>query len=261
MNEISVSQHTLDINAPVAQQIERCVAAGIKWMSLARHGIPDGDVREFRHQLDAAGIRVSSFYAAGYFLSEPGLADAVDNTRRMIDQAVELGTDLLYVVSGPLLDRSFETAHGIICDGLALVEEHACEAGVTLALEPVHPILAEHSCLHTLADALHIVRQFDTVRVIVDVYHLWWDVNFLSALSESRNRIAQVQVSDYAFGRCADRVPLGEGVIPLKRLVNAIQDTGFNGIYDIEIIGPCVKKRADSIAKESRAVMEALLVG
>ena len=56
-------------------------------------------------------------------------------------------------------------------------------------------------------------------------------------------RIAIVQVSDFKVGTmsASDRVVIGDGDIPLRRLCGALADAGYDGWYDIEFLGPAIE--------------------
>ena len=52
-----------------------------------------------------------------------------------------------------------------------------------------------------------------------------------------------MQVSDFKVGTmCAsERVVIGDGDIPLRRLCRALADAGYDGWYDIELLGPAIE--------------------
>ena len=51
-----------------------------------------------------------------------------------------------------------------------------------------------------------------------------------------------MQISDFAEGTLStpSRVALGDGIIPLERILRAFFDAGYDGYFDIEIVGPSV---------------------
>src|SRR2546426_609304 len=56
-------------------------------------------------------------------------------------------------------------------------------------------------------------------------------------------RIAIVQMSDFKVGTmsASDRVVIGDGDIPLRRLCGALAEAGYDGWYDIELLGPAIE--------------------
>ncbi|CNK71281.1 xylose isomerase domain-containing protein [Mycobacterium tuberculosis] len=51
--------------------------------------------------------------------------------------------------------------------------------------------------------------------------------------------LALVQICDYSFGTpdTPNRSVIGDGDIPLERLIGDILDVGYTGVFDIEILG------------------------
>ncbi len=52
-----------------------------------------------------------------------------------------------------------------------------------------------------------------------------------------------VQVSDYVIGtlRTPDRAVPGDGDIPLARIIGQLLEAGYDGVFDIELIGPRIE--------------------
>ena len=52
-----------------------------------------------------------------------------------------------------------------------------------------------------------------------------------------------MQVSDFKVGTmsASDRVVIGDGDIPLRRLCGALAEAGYDGWYDIELLGPAIE--------------------
>ena len=52
-----------------------------------------------------------------------------------------------------------------------------------------------------------------------------------------------MQVNDFKVGtlRASERVVMGDGDIPLRRIVRALDDAGYAGWYDIELLGPAIE--------------------
>ncbi|MCH8191934.1 MAG: sugar phosphate isomerase/epimerase, partial [Chloroflexi bacterium] len=38
------------------------------------------------------------------------------------------------------------------------------------------------------------------------------------------------------------RAPLGDGIIPLERILNAFEEAGYDGYYDVELVGPEIEE-------------------
>jgi sugar phosphate isomerase/epimerase len=66
---------------------------------------------------------------------------------------------------------------------------------------------------------------------------------------------ALVQVSDYVLGdRTAPcRAVPGDGVIPLDRILGDVLEAGYQGIFDIELVGPRIAAEGARAATERGA--------
>lgn len=78
------------------------------------------------------------------------------------------------------------------------------------------------------------------VGVAADVYHLWWD----PALEQEIKRCGENNHL-FAFHICDWNVPtndflwdrglMGEGCIPVRKIRGWVEETGFDGFYEVEI--------------------------
>lgn len=121
-------------------------------------------------------------------------------------------------------------------------------AGVTLAIEPLHPMYAsDRAVVSTLDQALDIALQFGPeVGVVVDTFHIWWDPQVFTAIERAgaTDRIASYQVCDWATPLPADvllaRPYPGDGVIDFSALTRAVDATGYTGDIEVEIFNETI---------------------
>jgi sugar phosphate isomerase/epimerase len=79
---------------------------------------------------------------------------AIDDNRRAIEEAHELGASMVVLVCGADTTQSLEESRKQIHDGIATILPHAGAAGVKLAIEPLHPMYADtRSAINTLSQA------------------------------------------------------------------------------------------------------------
>src|SRR5262249_7390301 len=118
-----------------------------------------------------------------------GLAAAIDDNKRAIDEAVALHADCLVIVVGglPSGSRELPTARQMVVDGLAAILPHARESHMPLAIEPLHPMYAaDRACVNTLEQALDVCELLgEGIGVVIDVYHVWWDPKLLSQIARA----------------------------------------------------------------------------
>lgn len=239
---LSLNQATTQYWA-MAETIDGCAAAGIQWIGLWRDKLQALGVSETARRLRSAQIRVSSLCRGGYFpaaTAEERRA-RIDDNRRAIDEAAEVGADVLVLVSGPAADRDLDGARQMVEDGICAVLPHAAERGMRLALEPLHPMFAgDRSVVVTLAQANDMVERINApnLGVAVDVYHVWWDPYVYTEIHRARGRILGFHVSDWLVpppDHLLGRGLMGDGVIELRRLREAIDAAGYNGPIEVEI--------------------------
>lgn len=233
LNTITVRQWSLE------QCIEGCARHGIPGISPWRDKLAEMGVAAASRQIRDAGLHVSGLCRGGMF-TQPG---AIEDNRRAIDEAHALGADCLVMVCGGLMPGSNDLAGARqkIEEGLAEVLPHARAAGVTLALEPLHPMTcADRSVLSTTTQALDLAERLGAgVGLALDVYHIWWDPALDSALARARDRIAGFHVCDWLVPTrdlVFDRGMMGDGVIELAAIRAKVDAAGYAGMIEVEVM-------------------------
>jgi sugar phosphate isomerase/epimerase len=100
--------------------------------------------------------------------------------------------------------------------------------------------------LSRLADALDLALLFpaDTVGVVVDTYHVWWDSQAAADIARARGRIVGYQVSDWVVPLPSDmllgRGHLGDGCIDFRPITQHVLDAGFDGFTEVEIMNQAI---------------------
>ena len=245
MNRYSLNQATTKY-WPLEEVVAASAKAGLDWIGLWREPIQEYGVEETAKLVADAGLRVSSLCRSGFFTAaeEAERRARLDDNRRAIDEAATLGTDTLILVSGglPAGSRDLDGARGMVRDGLAELAPYAEERGVRLAVEALHPMFCSDRCVvSSLGEALDLAEQFpeSQVGVVVDAYHLWWDVDIYRQIARAGARICSYQVSDWVVPLPADmllgRGMMGDGSIELRRLREACDAAGYDGPVEVEI--------------------------
>ena len=68
-------------------------------------------------------------------------ARQIEDNRRALEEAAELGADNLTLRAGPAPDRDIDAARAMVEEGVEQLIPYAEECGVKLAVEPLHPAL------------------------------------------------------------------------------------------------------------------------
>ncbi|MCK2025136.1 sugar phosphate isomerase/epimerase [Microbacterium sp. SSW1-47] len=265
---LSLNQATIK-HADLATALQVTAEAGLPAIGLWREPVQDVGLAGAARMLADSGLRFSTHCRGGFFTlpagpaREAALADnrrAIEETATLAAAGAEGSTAVLVLVAGGLPEgsRDLVGARERVRDAIGALADDARGAGVTLAIEPLHPLYAsDRAVVSTLGQALDIAADFDpaVVGVAVDTFHIWWDPQVLDQIARAgrEGRIATYQVCDWKTPLAAD--PLlsrhypGEGVIDFGVLTRAVRATGYDRDIEVEIF------RADVWAADPRAVV------
>ena len=233
---------------PISEFLAACTANGVGSVGLWRQDVAEHGMRELRALVDDAGLAVSTLCRGGWFTAAD--ADdrqaALDDNRRAIDECMGLGTDVLVLVPGGLSreDTDIAGARQRVAENIAALVPHAQQAGVRLAIEPMHPMFAaDRGVVATLHEALDIAEASgsDLVGAVVDTYHVWWDPALASAITRAAetNRLLCYQVCDWNLPLAAEplfsRGYMGDGFVDFPAITTLIRDAGYTGDIEVEI--------------------------
>ena len=239
--------HTMTLKPRTLEQtIAACTRSGIPAISpWVEHVEPVG-VATAAAMLRDAGLRVPAYVRAGFFVHEDASSrtEAVDRARRLLDDGATLGAESLVIVPGAHPAIAHDTARSMVSDALAALVDHAAGVGVRLALEPLHPMFgADRACVTTLTQARLICETIDhpALGVAVDVYHVWWDERLADEIATlgRQGRLAGFHVSDWITPSgdvLTCRALMGAGCIPIRAIRALMDDAGFGGAIEVEIL-------------------------
>jgi sugar phosphate isomerase/epimerase len=169
----------------------------------------------------------------------------VEENKRLIDDAVVVGAPCLVLIGGGLEpgQRDVVGARQRVLERVGELLPYASDAGVVLALEPLHPMVcAFRSVLCTLGQAndwCDALGGGPNIGIAVDTYNVWWDPDIEAQLERAQGRIAAYHVADWLLETSdlrTDRGMPGDGVIDLPRLRKLAQSAGYTGFQEVEIL-------------------------
>lgn len=224
------------------QAVEATAAAGLEAIGLWRDRVAEAGVDTAAKLVHDNGLRVSSLCRGGFLTGYDD--DALADNRRAIEEAATLGTRELVMVVGGIPDRDLAAARGRVARRLEKLVPYAADHGVRMALEPLHPVFcADRAVISTLGQALTLAAPYpaDTVGVVVDTFHVWWDPELADSIAAAgaQNRISSYQVCDWLVPMAADplvsRGMMGDGVIDFGAITSMVQAAGYDGDVEVEI--------------------------
>lgn len=271
---LSINQATIK-HADLATALRVTAEAGIPAIGLWREPVNDVGLDVAARMLADSGLRFTTHCRGGFFTlpDGPERLAALDDNRRAIEETATLAaaggdgsTAVLVLVAGglPAGSRDLVGARERVRDALGALAPDAEAAGVTLAIEPLHPMFAsDRAVVSTLGQALDLAADFDphVVGVAVDTFHIWWDPQVLEQIARAgrEGRIATYQVCDWKTPLPADvllsRHYPGDGVIDFGSLTRAVVEAGYVGDVEVEIFHADVW--ADDPARVVRRTAEA----
>lgn len=200
--------------------------------------------RAARHLLDDAGLKVATLThrAFGFATAEQAQAG-----RARLDATVAvaetIGAQTITMTTGGRGDLGWTEAADRFVSAIAPCVARARGVGVTLSLEPTSHLYADISMAHRLSDTIALSRNAG-IGVGIDLFACWFDADIEQAIAVAGPLTALVQVSDYVAGDrgLPCRAVPGDGMIPLRRLLPLIAMSGFQGFFDLEIIGPRIEE-------------------
>jgi sugar phosphate isomerase/epimerase len=229
----------------LAQCVDAYASAGIGGISVWRDVIEPIGIAEATRILRASGLKVPALVRGGFFVAEDSAerGRALDVNRRCVDEAAAVGAAMVVLVVGAVPGIPLDEARSQVVDGIGAVLEHARQANVKLAIEPLHPMYAaDRSCINRMAEARAICEELrdPMLGIAVDVYHTWWDPDLKSEIE-----LAGLQKTLFGFHICdwrtntrnllTDRGLMGEGCIDIRLIRAWVEDAGFDGFNEVEI--------------------------
>ena len=194
------------------------------------------DINEAASRIDDEGLEVSSLAFASGFTSD--FETAIADAKIAIEDAKALRAPVLLLLGGPRLGVSAAEGDRLVAEALDRLAPIAQAAGVTLGLEPLHPVDATRfSTVVTFKQALDLVAGVDGVGIVFDTWNTWWDPAVYDVLGRINDNIAAVHVADWRHpsDEPRDRAVPGQGVAPLRELLTAVENTGYEGWYEVEL--------------------------
>ena len=256
---LSMNQATIR-HAPFDEAMRLVSAGGYESIGLWREPVLQVGLEEAARRFAGSGLRLSTYCRGGFFTMPEGSARraSIDDNRRGIEETATLAaagapgsTAVFVLVAGGLPDGSTDLigARERVAEAIAELAPDAEAAGVTLAIEPLHPMYAsDRAVVSTLKQALDLAEPFapEVVGVTVDTFHIWWDPDALAQIARAgaSGRLATYQVCDWQTPLPADvllgRHYPGDGVIDFARFTEAVEAAEYAGDIEVEIFNQAI---------------------
>lgn len=241
--------------------------AGIEAMGVWRQKLSDFGEAKGVELLEETGMDVSHLLWAGGFTGTDGRSykDALKDAREAVATAAAMKAGCLIVHGGGRGGHTANHAHRLIRGALEELLPLAEELDVVLAFEPMHPGCASGWTFFTnIDDTLALLEEIGSprVKIVFDTYQLGFDLDIIERIPEIAPHLALVQLGD---GRRPpdgnqNRCLLGRGMVPLGPIVEALTAAGYDGYYDVELLGEDIEGIAyAALLEHAKAAFEELI--
>lgn len=245
--------------------IDLCREIGVPNMTLATPLMlqQPGGIEAVKRALAKGGPRVAvvNHPFAFYPNLEQDCGEASEKLLQAIDLTISLGAKSMYLLTGGRGTLSWERAAKRFAELLAPSQKAAREKGITLMIENASPFNIDIHITHTLADTI-LLAEMTGISVCIDLQPCFGEANLPQLFRRALPITELVQVSDYVLGdRVAPcRAVPGDGAVPLERLIGDLLDAGYQGLFDLELVGPRINDEGGTAAsKRATAWLSELL--
>ena len=238
MNEVTTFRWSFE------EDIWHYVEAGYEGIGVWRQKIADFGEERGVDLVAESGLSVTNLQWAGGFTGSEGrsLEESIDDAAQAVRLAGALDAGCLLFYTGGRNNHTFRHAERLLSTAIDQLLPLAEAADVTLAIEPMHPSCAEDwTFLTDLVETLSLLSRYESrhLKLVLDLYHFGEDPYLQTALPRIIPHVAVVQLGDRRglHSNEQNRCPLGEGKLPLGDLVRLLIESGYQGDFDVELVG------------------------
>jgi sugar phosphate isomerase/epimerase len=217
--------------------------AGIDHVGLSFRKLEETGLDTAIARVGDAGLRVSNIVELGWWdLAERATwSPQQDRLLAAVGAAAALG-GCLVLTTGPARGLGWDAAADALDGALEPVRADASRRGVTLTVEHTGPLRLDLSFCTTLRDGLDLARRLRT-GVCMEVNSCFAERGLDATIADAGPVLAHVQLSDFVIGSLCtpDRAVPGDGDIPIASIVGALEQHGYRGAYEMEMVGPRIE--------------------
>lgn len=250
MNELTTMRWSLE------EDVEEFAQAGFDGIGIWRQKLTDIGEDVAIELMRRKGLVCSNLLWAGGFTGSDGCSfrDSLVDAVEAIKTAANLKAECLVIYSGAWGGHTRSHAWRLVQNALKEILPFAEEFGVPLAVEPMHPGCGgDWTFLESLEETLELIDPLENpyLRLALDTYHVGFTDSpsrlpsaLLDLIASIAHRIAIVHLGDGITTPDGEqnRCPLGEGCIPNREIIGTLVDAGYDGFFDVELIGESVEQ-------------------
>jgi sugar phosphate isomerase/epimerase len=247
---------------PLERDLEEYAKLGVHSITLYYDKLEPVGVDKGIELVQSAGVEVLSVFTRGVTLCQPDLwAAQRDRLRRVIGVASALGASLVIITTGAIGDMTWEEGVAALDRSLEPLREAAAEAGITIGIEQTLPVRVEVGFIHSFKDIVEVARRLD-LGAVYEANYSFNERGIDDTIGDSIDVLATVQLDDLVPPSTIvpDRAVPGDGVIPLTHIVKTCVDAGYDGAFELEVLGPRIEQEGyESVLGRSIAALNRVL--
>lgn len=225
-----------------------------------------GDAEAARAVVEEGGYKVETIthgFMPGRQLepAEESWVEPRAGLSKMIETAASLGARSIYGLTGGRGALTWEEAADCFSRAIAPCAEQAKAVGIALMIENASPLYADSHIGNSLRDTVALT-ELAGIGVCIDIFGCWTEAGLRETIERAVPRCALIQVSDYVYGdrSLPGRAVPGDGAIPLQRIIDWALSAGYDGAFDLELIGPRIEQegRVQAARRAAENVSEIL---
>lgn len=231
------------------KDVQQYKAAGADCIEVCEFKLAQNDYDAELRYIAEQGLTVASVQAKVHSIFVDTMAttpkDPQDRAAALKD-AIDLSAPYLpkdtpfIAITGAPPEGNMRKTIETTVESLKVLGDAAAKRGMRVAFEPLNPInVNTDTAVWGLDHGLELVEKVNhpAVGICVDTWNVWETPNLEEVIRQCGKRIFVVQLSDWKTPRStADRYSLGQGEIPLAKMIRAIRRTGFSGAWVVEIL-------------------------
>lgn len=229
------------------QDLEACLAIGADGIGLNEEKLTGDDAADLA-RLRETGLGVSSAFPTmqeilpgPYAPDPPTVEDRLALIVASIERLAPFNPSCINITTGPFGEFGAERGRAIVVDALREFTRVAAGLGQRIAIEIMHPTIRDQfSFVNSIPDALALLDDTgaSNIALALDAWHVGDSPEALAALREHAARFATFHVDDWRepTRSWADRTIPGDGVLDLEAVFGSLDDGGFDGWFELEII-------------------------
>lgn len=212
---------------------------GVRHAGLISAKLADDPERKMQ-QLTDHGICASTMITGCFDLSDrASWGKTREAQRSAIDWVAGQAGHSIYFTPGRTTGAIWRDDVATLAEAVAPIVAYGRDKGVRVAIEP--SLRTSVSFINTLRDATDTAEQTG-LHLISDFGNMWMERDFRETLARAMPHIALMQINDIVIGTTTKPPPggrahIGDGELPLHRMMQDVLDAGYTGVFDLEVIG------------------------